>query len=222
MKTKIFALLMAVMMLLSFTLIGCSDKAADKGDAKASENNVEKVSETVDEAPATPEGYVERLFDNSIADFKETREESLKNTRTTLSIGDLTQILTLADVDTTEMPPLSDITLDLYSSTTDYDVAYASVMLDKTLCDTSLFITNNGDFIISSNLVEGAYSITLEELLALIGEGGALPYNFSEISKYDNEFTINLYVKYAELFYDAILKHADLTATDNGDTVFVR
>lgn len=219
MKTKIFALLMAVVMLLSLTLIGCSDKAADKGDKKDAGKANDQVATQDAKVEIAPEEYVERLFDNSIADFKGTLEESLKNTRTTLSIGDLTQILTLADVDTTEMPPLSDITLDLYSSTTDYDVAYASAMLDKTLCDTSLFITNNGDFIISSNLVEGAYSITLEELLALIGEGGALPYNFSEISKYDNEFTINLYVKYAELFYNAILKHADITATDNGDTV---
>lgn len=219
MKTKIFALLMAVVMLLSLTLIGCSDKAADKGDKKDAGKANDQVATQDANVEIAPEEYVSNAFDKSIADAKDSIQESLKNQRITLSIGDLNQILTLADVDTTEMPPLSDITLDVYASAADHNVITGSVMLGETFCDLSAFFTSNGDIVFSSNLVEDTYSITLEEIIALSGEEATLPFEISEYFKYNNAYMADIYVRYVELIFDLILEHAELTATDNGDTV---
>ncbi|MBQ4556570.1 MAG: hypothetical protein IJA60_02860 [Clostridia bacterium] len=216
MKKRLFALALAVLMLLSLSLVGCSKNNVEDGTVNGGESTNAPVVEK------TPAEYLSAAIDGAFAEESKTvsfLESMEKGGRTTLSVGNIEPLLALAGVDTATIPPISDIAFDIYvGNNGSYAAEAISAKIGDTLCDITAFIDPE-KIVLSSAQVPATYSITFEELFSLAEV--ELPFTASDLMKYDDAFFEALVTKYCDMAEELLLKNAALGKKDDGDNVIV-
>lgn len=186
MKKRIFAFLLAALMLVGLCLAGCGEK-----ELTAEEYLRASINADIKAAQKTPD------FDSA---------------KLSVGVGNIGYLLDFMQVDTDGMPAIDDILLDICGNTDGNANIALSALVNDAECNFNVgFNAEQLTFVLASNLMKGTYGISIDDVMENAGlDLDELPFMDTEAV----EALVNDVLGYAEPITDLLVANSTLTKTE--------